>query len=75
MLLEGKGWIAQEFYNEYLELKTEISDMTHNHLRHDQLEKDLATKVKRMRFVLQELQSNKVRLEDLILLSIGVDVE
>jgi hypothetical protein len=73
--LEGKGWIAQEYYNEYLELKEEIYSLTHNYLWHDELEKDLNEKVKRMRFVLKQLQDNKVQLEDLILLSIGVEIK
>jgi hypothetical protein len=59
-----------------LELKEEIYSLTHNYLWHDELEKDLnEKKVLRMRFVLQELQRNKVNLEDLILLSLGVEIK
>ncbi|WCK57183.1 hypothetical protein PP175_28765 (plasmid) [Aneurinibacillus sp. Ricciae_BoGa-3] len=76
MLLEGKGWIAQEFYNEYLRLKEEIFNLTKyvQYEKNAELEAKLEEKVKRLRFVLQQLKLNGVALEDLILLSIGVEV-
>lgn len=81
-LLEGKGWIAQEFFNEYLDLKTEISQLVLNleymerrgFEEHSQEKKEeIKIKVERLKFVLQELKRNGVKSEDLILLAIGVD--
>ncbi|MGM9928421.1 MAG: hypothetical protein ACI35P_10785 [Bacillus sp. (in: firmicutes)] len=52
MFLEGKGWIAPKFYNEYLELKQEMYDLTTNYLWSEEFEKYLNEKVERMKFVL-----------------------
>jgi hypothetical protein len=83
-ILENKGWMAQDFYNEYLELKVKISELvkTKEHFeRHrqprkviEEIEVELNEKVSRMRFVLEQFKYNGIALEDLILLSIGVDV-
>ena len=81
MFLKNKGWIAQEFYNEYLELKCDIASFTRQ-LEYPRLDEDmrlyledqLDEKVDRMRFVLNELKSKGVNPEDLILLSLGVNI-
>jgi len=81
--LKGKGWIAQEFYNEYLNLKAEISELArnkeyferNNHENSEEIEKTLKEKVSRMRFVLQQLKLNGVSLEYLFFLDLGVDIE
>jgi hypothetical protein len=84
-LLDEKGWIAQDFYNEYLDLKVEISEMVKNihYIQSRGLDSSefletrkekLNEKVKRMRFILEQFKLNGVALEDLILLSLGVDV-
>ena len=82
-LLVGKGWIAQEFYNEYLSLKMELSELTTNqeYFKRTNREKEIQEyqiaideKVEKLKFVLQELKTNGVKMEDLILLSIGIDL-
>lgn len=83
-ILENKGWMAQDFYNEYLELKVKISELvkTKEHFERNrqprkviqEIEVELNEKVSRMRFVLEQFKYNGIALEDLILLSIGVDV-
>lgn len=85
-LLDNKSFMAQEYYNEYLDLKTDIADRVKNlqvmkqfgtvteegvKLKEDKLNE----KVARLRVVLNELKIvHGVAMEDLILLSIGIDV-
>lgn len=83
-LLEGKSWAVQDFYNEYLKLKIEIPELVNsrNHFKmynkHNEI-KELQTsidvKVNRLKFVLDQLELNRVSMQDLIFLSIGIDVE
>lgn len=77
MFLEGKGWVAQEFYNEYLELKEEILQLTAflKYKKDSVIKEKLDEKVERMRFVLASLKENNVPLENLILLSLNVDLD
>jgi hypothetical protein len=84
-LLEGKSWLAQDFYNEYLKMKVDISEsiksLDYCKLR-DVLteevikarEEKIAEKVARLKVILNHLKLSGVSMEDLILLSIGVDV-
>ena len=83
-LLDKKSWQAQEYYNEYLELKRDLLELVQhrNHFKPynkpDVLHAYQITineKVKRLKFVLNELKVvHEIALEDLILLSIGIDV-
>lgn len=87
MLLEGKSWLTQDYYNEYLELKVNISTLTdklnHQHgrvtpLTEEQIQEiqsSLNQKVKRMKLVLEQLKLGGISHVDLILLSLGVQVE
>lgn len=85
-LFEQKSWLAQDFYNEYLELKTDIAERVKivDYQKHvsstmtnaglEELDMELHQKVKRLRFVLNQLKLvHGIALEDLILLSIGID--
>jgi hypothetical protein len=83
-LLEDKSWLAQDFYNEYLKLKVDISESIKNlewmksngtteegiKVREDRINE----KVARLKIILNHLKLSGVSMEDLILLSIGVDV-
>ncbi|MCZ4246881.1 hypothetical protein O2313_04965 [Bacillus amyloliquefaciens] len=83
-LLGDKGWQALEYYNLYLDLKVDISERVQS-LEYIKGEgnvtgeaysyKDdrLKEKVNQLRFVLNELKNAGVSMEDLILLSCGVD--
>lgn len=86
-LLDNKGWQAQDLYNEYLELKTDIAErvkvleyqknvigtITEKGIK--ELEDKNSEKVARLRIVLNELKLfHGVAMEDLILLSIGIVV-
>lgn len=75
--LQRKSWIAQEFYNEYLATKQDILELTKRlDISGDVAdEAELIDKIKYMRMVLKELKLHGVDLEDLILLSMNVDVE
>lgn len=83
-LLAGKHWQAQDFYNEYLRLKTEIPELIsgRDHLFRHNKEKEVQDfqisideKVERLKLVLNQLKVvHGVAMEDLILLSIGVDI-
>lgn len=86
-LLEGKSWVAQDFYNEYLTLKTDIAESVKvlNYQKNisgtitekgiQELESKIHEKATRLRFVLNQLKVvHGIALEDLILLSVGVDV-
>lgn len=83
-LLEDKSWLAQDFYNEYLSLKVQIQELilTRNHFESynkvdeaREMQVKIDEKVTRLKFVLNVLKLEcGVPMEDLILLSIGVDV-
>lgn len=83
-LLENKGWLAQDFYNEYLKLKVEISELIQNQkyfARHDKqkevqdYQNEIDEKVDRLKLVLNQLRVvHGISMENLILLSIGIDV-
>jgi len=82
--LDGKSWIARELYIEYLQLKTDIPALINgrDHFAQrnkseevEDFQKDINTKVDRLEFVLNQLKvEHGIRMEDLILLSIGIDV-
>jgi hypothetical protein len=85
-LLDNKSWMAQDLYNEYLELKTDIQESVKNvdYIKRvgtvseeviKTKEEKIQEKVARLKVVLNELKVfHKVAMEDLILLSIGIEV-
>ena len=76
--LDCKGWIAQEFYNEYLDLKQDITTLNHYIFYRDstpEMEAELNDKIKMLKFVLNQLESNGVKMTDLILLSMNIDID
>lgn len=85
-LLENKGWEAQDLYNEYLDLKQDISKRIQNleyqvsmgNLTSDGVyfKQDIIDeKVDRLKVILNHMKVlHGISMEDLILLSIGVDV-
>ncbi|UML50993.1 hypothetical protein MKS87_11410 [Bacillus subtilis] len=85
-LLKNKSWQAQDLYNEYLELKVDISEKIINlefvksmgEVTAEEVttrENSINEKVMRLRTVLNQLRvEHNVQLEDLIILSLGVDV-
>ncbi|MCY8063866.1 hypothetical protein MOC76_16370 [Bacillus spizizenii] len=85
-LLKNKSWQAQDLYNEYLELKVDISEKVINlefvksmgEVTAEEAttrENSINEKVMRLRTVLNQLRvEHNVQLEDLIILSLGVDV-
>lgn len=84
-LLDNKSWQAQDYYNEYLTLKTEISHLinSRDHFFRNSKPKEVQEyqhsideKVDRLKFVLNQLNVvHGISMENLILLSIGVDIE
>ncbi|KXJ35293.1 hypothetical protein AX282_06095 [Bacillus spizizenii] len=85
-LLKNKSWQAQDLYNEYLELKVDISEKIINlefvksmgKVTAEEVttrENSINEKVMRLRTVLNQLRvEHNVQLEDLIILSLCVDV-
>lgn len=83
-LLAGKHWQAQDYYNEYLRLKTEIPELINSRdyfFRHNkekevqEFQVSIDEKVERLKLVLNQLKLvHGIAMEDLILLSIGVDI-
>jgi hypothetical protein len=83
-LLVGKNWQAQDFYNEYLRLKTEIPELINSRdhfFRHNkdneaqEFQFSIDEKVERLKFILNQLKVvHGIAMEDLILLSIGIDI-
>ncbi|PLS19314.1 hypothetical protein CVD28_02560 [Bacillus sp. M6-12] len=83
-LLDNKSWMAQDLYNEYLDLKTEIPQLINSRdhfFRHQKMkevkefQESIDEKVKRFKTILNELKVvHGIAMEDLILLSIGIDV-
>lgn len=81
----SKSWIAQDFYNEYLTLKDKILDTTTELsycLKHHEFsemaikfQQELDPLIERFRFVLEQLKLEGVELTDLILLSVGVEID
>ncbi|MFS0657420.1 hypothetical protein AB1L07_02180 [Niallia alba] len=86
-LLDNKNWMAQDLYNEYLELKADIAErvkvleyqknisgtITEKGIK--ELEDKNSEKAARLRKVLNELKVvHGIAMEDLILLSIGIDI-
>ena len=78
------SWKAQDFFNEYLQLKSDIilgyKDRDYyfrinNEEKFVQTHEELLEKIARLKFVLNQLKVvHGVQMEDLILLSVGVDV-
>lgn len=75
------GWRTNEFYIEYLELKTEIAELVqkaswaHVFLDNGKANREkLDEKMKRMQVVLWELKSGGITAEMLLYLSWGIDV-
>jgi hypothetical protein len=78
MFLKGKSWMAQEYYNEYLIMKQEISELNvvlNSRFGTPQDEAKLIQEIARFKYVLSMLKEQGVDMADLILLSIGVDME
>lgn len=85
-LLKNKSWQAQDLYNEYLELKVDISEKIINlefvksmgEITTEEVttrENSINEKVMRLRTVLNQLRvEHNVQLEDLIILSLGFDI-
>ncbi|MCR4362132.1 hypothetical protein JDW21_18865 [Bacillus subtilis] len=85
-LLKNKSWQAQDLYNEYLELKVDISEKIINlefvksmgEITAEEVatrENSINEKVMRLRTVLNQLRvEHNVQLEDLIILSLGFDI-
>ncbi|MGD1416395.1 hypothetical protein [Bacillus stercoris] len=85
-LLKNKSWQAQDLYNEYLELKVDISEKIINlefvksmgEITAEEVatrENSINEKVMRLRTVLNQLRvEHNVQLEDLIILSFGFDI-
>ena len=83
MLLDNKGWNAKEFYNQYLDLKLEIGQLSKEiefltYSKHTEQvaskKVELKERTEKMLFVLEQLKRHGVPPEHLILLSIGVDI-
>ena len=83
MLLDNKGWIAKEFFSEYLDLKMSINQLSKEieFLTYRKEMEQVASKKaeikelsERLLFVLEQLKMRGVKPEHLILLSIGVDI-
>lgn len=78
------SWKAQDFFNDYLQLKSDIilgyKDRDYyfrinNEEKFAQTHEELVKKVNALKFVLNQLKVvHGVQMEDLILLSVGVDV-
>lgn len=75
------GWRTNEFYIEYLELKTEIAELVqksswaHVFLDNGKANREkLDEKMKRMQVVLSELKLGGITAEMLLYLSWGIDV-
>lgn len=82
-LLDNKGWLAQDFYNEYLSLKQEIPHLisSRDHFFRcnkakevQEFQHSIDEKVSRLKFVLEQLRLEGIKMEDLILLSVGIDI-
>lgn len=83
-LLDNKSWVAQDLYNEYLQLKTEIPHLINSRdhfFRHEkakevqEFQQSIDKKVDRLKIILSQLKiEHGIKMEDLILLSIGIDV-
>ena len=80
--MEFKSWQAQEYYNEYRQLKEDIRQLVNSrdylfrkNMNKEVLEfqENIDKKVKKLKIVLQELKLSGVSMEDLLLLSIGID--
>lgn len=79
-----KSIVAQEFYNEYLELKQSIGELINERDYFTRIKRTkyvsecqgkIDDKVERLKLVLNQLKVvHGVSMEDLILLSIGIDV-
>lgn len=80
-----KDWKAQNYYNEYMSLKVEISEMTKNFRfiestgtvlpQEIEIRKEkINEKIERFKFILHQLKLCGVDLQDLILLSVGVEI-
>lgn len=65
------SWIAQDYYNEYLELKEKLLFLTSR----KSSQEEIASLAERLRCVIGELKQAGVDPADLILLSAGVEVD
>lgn len=82
--LANKTWKAQEYYNEYLDLKQELVRLTSQDIDRykeanqdsvvEYLEKEISKKSKELDFVLEQLELCGVSMKDLIKLGCGLDV-
>lgn len=75
------NWKAQDYYNEYLELKESIVNLNHyldnRHLSEeykDSYKMLLENRIQRFKYILAMLKESGVNMEELILLSVGIDV-
>ena len=83
-LLQGKSWIAQDLYNEYLELKVEIPRLVNardyykqfnKHKEVEEFQQKIDENVQRLKLVMSDMENHhNIDMKDLILLSIGIDV-
>ncbi|RHW31869.1 hypothetical protein [Oceanobacillus profundus] len=83
-LLQNKSWMTEELYNQYLQLKTEIPQLIKARDFYVSKQSDLGIldyqnsideKVERLKYILNQLKVvHGIAMEDLILLSIGIDV-
>lgn len=76
------GWKAQEYYNNYLELKEELAEVDHNIRTHFydvyNLKKWYARRedlTEQLYVTLEMLELLGISMKDLVLLSAGVDVD
>lgn len=80
-LLSNKSWQAQEYYNEYLELKKQLLSLTevrniNNAFKADntKITEEINEKTARFKIVLSRLKEQGVSMEDLVLLGAGINV-
>lgn len=76
------SWQVQEYYNRYLELKSEISTLMRNDafgfddgIDEAEAETELDNKVKEFQSTLSNMKLHGIKMEDLIMLSIGIEPE
>lgn len=83
-LLDNKSWKAKELYNEYLQLMKEIPQLVkardfyiskNSDIGSRDYQNDIDENVERLKDVLNQLKIvHGIAMEDLILLSIGIDI-
>ena len=86
MQIENKGWLAEEYYERYLEIKKDISLVTSelNEYKNEDvvddkkvrlLEEQLRKLTKAIVFYIKQLKSVGITSEQLLLLSIGLELD